>query len=678
MPRILVVDDAVEARHLLRTILTHAGHEVGTASDGVAALSMLHADPFDLVISDGLMPGMDGFRLCMELRRDPHTRALPFIMYTASFTDPDDAQLASSMGADAYLLKPADPEVIIETVTRVLERRESESGDILPDHRLVELFESYSDRMEQKLGEKVADLSATRELRDSYHALLDTLPVHVLTLDLEGNVDFVNTAAREFVGSGNSAALLEALHPADRDSAAAFVKSLGTDPRPTHSSMSVRRSDGAYAVFEVTARPYSSPGGAPLGFVLAGEDITRSEQQRELLLHAADYDPLTDLPTRHVFDRRFDEILRNVGKGARCALLFIDCDDLKGINDRYGFDVGDVTLANLARVIVESGRPGDLVARLCATEFVVLAENVSWDEAGELSKTIRAAVAQASLVPAAPETRLGVNININVIPEVQPPGADATGGKRATVPADAESRLLEALQGRPAMSFRPIYSLEDGRLVRCSVQYAFSVGERLVRGDELALGIAKHGVARRIAARVVELALEHTRQTGIPCSIPLTLANMLDPTLFERAELAAARGAIDLKRLLFEISDCDAGGIRPPMSWLAAAQRSPIRLVQVCGAISGLAAGYTSALGVDEVVVPLADVIDSDGQVYPNALSVITALRESNTVVTVSGVGDLSSLEVLRSAGVTQAEGDALSPIVAHLDQAPRALPGKD
>ncbi|MHB1136648.1 MAG: GGDEF domain-containing response regulator [Coriobacteriia bacterium] len=677
MSRILVVDDVAEARHLLRTILRHAGHEVAEAADGSEALQAIHEGSFDLVISDGLMPVMDGFRLCIELRRDPRTNTLPFILYTATFTDPDDAQLASTMCADAYLLKPTDPAGILKVVNETLDRRGSDQHDVMPDSRLVKVFESYSDRMEQKLDAKVADLSATRVLRDSYHALLDSLPVQVLTLDLEGHIDFVNTATRVFVGSGESTAIRDALHPADRDSALAFIKSLIDDPRPARKSISLRRSDGAYAVFEVTARPYKSPEGEPLGFVLAGEDITRSEQQRELLLHAADYDPLTDLPTRHVFDRRFDEVLRNVGKGARCALLFIDSDDLKGVNDRYGFDVGDVTLANLSRVIVESGRPGDLVARLCATEFVVLAEDIGWDEAGELSNTIRAAVAQAPLVPAAPEMRLGVNVSINVIPEVQPPGVDAARSERETTPADAESRLLEAFQGRPAMSFEPIYSLEDHRLVRCSVQYAYSVDERLVSGDELALGIAKYGVARRIAARIVELALEHTRLTGVPCSVPLTLANVLDPTLFERSELAAAREAVDLKRLLFEIPDCDANGIRPPVSWLAAARHSPIRLVQVCGDLTRLKLEYTAALGAGEVMLLLADVIDGDGQVYPGALAVITELRESNIVVTVSGIDDLSLLEVLKSIGVTQAAGAALSPVVQHLDHAPRTLPGK-
>jgi len=678
MSRILVVDDAAEARHLLRTILRYAGHEVVETSNGSEALELVQGGAFDLVISDGLMPVMDGFRLCIELRRDPRTNMLPFILYTATFTDPDDARLASTMGADAYLLKPLDPADILQAVDEVLDRRGRPAPhDVLPDDRLVEVFESYSDRMEQKLDKKVADLSATRLLRDSYQSLLDTLPVHVVTLDLEGHIDFVNTTARTFIGSGDSAAILDALRPQDREPTLALVASLLEDPRSARASMSLRRHDGAYCVFEVTARPYSSPTGEPLGFVLAGEDITRIEQQRQLLLHAAEYDSLTDLPTRHVFDRRFDDILRNVGKGATCALLFIDSNDLRGVNDRYGFDVGDATVANLARVIAEFARPGDLVARLCATEFVLLAEDLGWDEAGDLSDAIRTAVARASLVPAAPDARIGVSISINVIPEVRPPGAGTGRGERAKAPIDAEAHLLEALHGQPAMEFRPVFSLADDRLVRCAVRYAFAVDERQVSGDELALGAARHGVARRIAARVVELTLEHVRDTGIACSVPLTLADILDPTLFERAELAAARAAVDPKRLMFEISDAGADGLRPPMIWLAAAERSPIRLVSVCTDLSALSADYALAFGADELVVPVAEVIDDEGRIRPAARSAITAVRDSNVTVTISGIDDLQTLELLRSIGVHQVMGDALSPVVTHLDQAPRELPGK-
>jgi|GEM_PF-1351042 len=678
MSRILVVDDTVEARHLLRTILVHAGHDIVEAANGAEALRSLRESPFDLVISDGLMPVMDGFRLCIELRRDPATSTVPFILYTASFTDPDDAQLASTMGADAYLLKPADPSEILAVVNELLNRSEPRKKRPLPKDRLMEAFESYSDRMEQKLDEKVADLSAMRILRDSYHSLLDNLPVHILTLDLDGRPDFTNATARTFAGVDEPAALLDRIHPEDRAKVTAFIESLLADPHPMQTSVMMSGRDGAYRVFEVTGRPYDSPSGDRLGYILAAEDITRREQQKELLLHAAEYDPLTDLPTRHVFDRRFDEILRDVGKGARCALLFIDSDDLRGINDRYGFDVGDATIANIAHTIVDTVRPGDLVARLCATEFVVLAEDLGWKQANELSDAVKEAVAHAPLVPAAPEMRIGVNISINVIPEVDISAPVPAGGERAGSAPDSDSRLRDALQGVPDMLFRPVYSLDDGALTRCSVRYAYSVDDRMISGEELALGAARHGIARRMGTRIIELALVQVHATGIACSVPLSLANMLDAMIFERAELAADSTAIDASKLLFEVPDCDAEGIRPPVSWLSAARRSPIGLVHVCGDLSTLRDDRTQTGASDEIALPVTEVVDAHGEIRPTAAAAIARWRETGIAITVTDIDDRAALDVLRTAGITRVSGDALSPAASSPDQLPRTLPGEE
>ncbi|MDY0339688.1 MAG: diguanylate cyclase [Coriobacteriia bacterium] len=675
MSRILVVDDMAEARHLLRTILTHAGHEIIEATNGAEALQIARNGSFDLVVSDGLMPVMDGFRLCIELRRSPETRALPFIIYTASFTASEDAELASTTGADAYLLKPAEPAMILKTVHDVLSRPSAEPRDAVPNEDLIEVFESYSQRIEQKLDEKIAALSSMRALRDSYHALLDNLPVHILTLDLLGRVDFANATTRAFINNNGPTAFLDAVHASDKGAVHAFLESLREDPRSMQMSARVRRRDGAYCVFEITARPYDSPDGERLGFLLVGEDVTRLEQERELLLHAAEYDPLTDLPTRPVFDRRFDEILRNVGKGARCALLFIDSNDLKGINDQYGFDVGDATIANIAHMIVEASRPGDLAARLCATEFVVLAEDLDREDAERLADTIRSTVAEASLVPAAPEMRINVNISISLVPEVQLPAASGNRNERTTAEPSAEHRLIEALRGQPAMLYRPVYSLEDGHLIRCLVRYAYAVNERLISGDELALGAVKHGVARRMGRRIVDLALEQVHLADIPCSVPLSLANLLDPMIFERAELAAESGAVDPSHLLFEVPDCDAGGIRPPASWLAAARRSTIRLVHVCADLATLRADHITLPAGDEISLPATEVLDPSGNIRPSARSVIDDWQALGVTITVTDIKNADVIEQLKALGISQVAGDALSPSAPHIEDIPRTLP---
>jgi CheY-like chemotaxis protein len=110
---ILVADDNATNRKLLRLLLDMEGHEVLEADNGATALTVLEQRRVDAVISDILMPEMDGFRLCYEIRKHPRLKHLPFIVYTASYTSANDEKLAMTFGADRFIRKPASAETII-------------------------------------------------------------------------------------------------------------------------------------------------------------------------------------------------------------------------------------------------------------------------------------------------------------------------------------------------------------------------------------------------------------------------------------------------------------------------------------------------------------------------------------------------------------------------------------
>ena len=116
MPRILIVDDYMENRYLLETILQSRGHATVSAGDGAEALRLAGAQDFDLVLSDILMPVMDGFALCRAWKQDPRLARIPFVFYTATYTEPKDEQFALSLGADRFLIKPLPPEAILHAV----------------------------------------------------------------------------------------------------------------------------------------------------------------------------------------------------------------------------------------------------------------------------------------------------------------------------------------------------------------------------------------------------------------------------------------------------------------------------------------------------------------------------------------------------------------------------------
>src|SRR3972149_444414 len=98
MKRILIVDDLEQNRYLLEATLQGYGYETVSATHGAEALAAARSQPPDLIIADILMPVMDGFALCKQWRADERLRAIPFIFYTATYTDPKDEQLALNLG----------------------------------------------------------------------------------------------------------------------------------------------------------------------------------------------------------------------------------------------------------------------------------------------------------------------------------------------------------------------------------------------------------------------------------------------------------------------------------------------------------------------------------------------------------------------------------------------------
>jgi len=120
MIRTLIVDDREESRYLLDTLLKSSGYEVESACNGAEALEKARQNPPQLIISDLLMPVMDGYSLLREWKADARLKPIPFVVYTATYTDPKDEQLAQSLGANAFILKPAEPEDFTARIKQVL------------------------------------------------------------------------------------------------------------------------------------------------------------------------------------------------------------------------------------------------------------------------------------------------------------------------------------------------------------------------------------------------------------------------------------------------------------------------------------------------------------------------------------------------------------------------------
>ena len=158
--KILIVDDIRENLHLLETLLKGMGYEVISATNGAEALEKLREEMADMIISDILMPVMDGFCFCKEVKGDNALKHIPFIFYTASYTDEKDEELARKIGASRFIRKPLqinDFTKVIEDVMKDEREGKLESRESTHEEE-VETFKLYSERLVRKLEEKMFQL----------------------------------------------------------------------------------------------------------------------------------------------------------------------------------------------------------------------------------------------------------------------------------------------------------------------------------------------------------------------------------------------------------------------------------------------------------------------------------------------------------------------------------------
>lgn len=158
--KILIVDDQEVNRYLLEALLKGSGYQVTSAQNGKEALQIIEKENFNMIISDILMPVMDGFQLCQAVKENEKFRHIPFVFYTAAYLEKDDEDLANKVGADKFVRKPMDPNKFLAIINRLI--REVERGEIKsiekPHEDDKEVYKLYNERLVKKLEEKMVKL----------------------------------------------------------------------------------------------------------------------------------------------------------------------------------------------------------------------------------------------------------------------------------------------------------------------------------------------------------------------------------------------------------------------------------------------------------------------------------------------------------------------------------------
>jgi len=175
--KILIVDDNSDDRELLRLIIERYGHQVIEACNGQEGLSIAANQKPNIIISDALMPVMDGFQFLRSIKKDKTLNSIPFIFYSATYKEYQDAELALSLGADAFIIKPKDPAELWKEIEDILKENKLEKPVTA---QLIEEDEEYLKRyseivaikLEEKIRELEGEIATRRQLEEEREKLI--------------------------------------------------------------------------------------------------------------------------------------------------------------------------------------------------------------------------------------------------------------------------------------------------------------------------------------------------------------------------------------------------------------------------------------------------------------------------------------------------------------------------
>ncbi len=416
--RVLIVDDIPTNVRLLEARLTAEYYEVLTAGSGPEALDICQSEEVDIVLLDVMMPDMDGFEVCRRLKTDPRTHHIPVLMVTA-LDQPSDRVQGLDAGADDFLTKPVDDTQLMARVKSLV--------------RLKSLTDEL--RARALTGQQIASEDAMRVM-DSISPgggsilIIDTDMRHAERirnfLVPEHQVDILTQPADAvFQVSGASYEL-------------ALVSMSLEDFDPLRVCSQVRTVEHTRNLpIILMADPADKPRVVRALDLGVNDFIHRPVERNELLarvrtqirrhryalelrqsvnntLAMAVTDALTGLYNRRYFERHLSVMLSKAQEQDRdLALMILDIDHFKAVNDTYGHDIGDAVLREFSARLRRNIRGVDLACRFGGEEFVVLMPDTDFTQADAVAERVRQSISEQTFDVGAPRA-LSVTVSVGV------------------------------------------------------------------------------------------------------------------------------------------------------------------------------------------------------------------------------------------------------------------------
>lgn len=291
--RILLAEDNAIARKALAAGLKAEGHEVEAAEDGVQALAMARKRHPDFIISDVLMPQMDGYSFCQAVRKDKQLHHIPLVFYSATFLDPEDEELARRVGATGFIHKDTDPESFRRQLRKLIDASPSLSHDHTePSPDSDEVVQLHESTLIRKLNKKVAELeaekAALRQNQQLLHQIVTTIPDVVFVQELPGLVPsyiapgaerLIGCSGEEVIGAGDR--WLSLIHEGDRQRVMQELQSAIASCQKAVIVARMYHKEGGFRWIEAHISPRLNEQGDAVELVGALSDITQRREVEE-------------------------------------------------------------------------------------------------------------------------------------------------------------------------------------------------------------------------------------------------------------------------------------------------------------------------------------------------------------------------------------------------------------
>ncbi len=359
-PKILAIDDTPVNLLTLGSVL-EADYELQFATSGAQGLALALADPPDLILLDVMMPQVDGFETFRQLAAQATLRHVPVIFVTAlSDFGSEDAGL--SLGAADYITKPINVALARGRIHNLLERE-----------RLRKEVEAQRDRLEAEIGVR---RRAEEKLRLAASVFTHAREGITIT-DLDGTILDVNDAFTRITGYSRAEVLgknprILSSGRQGKDFYHGLWQSL-KEKGHWYGEIWNRRKNGEVYAEMLTISGVPDAQGVDRQYLALFSDITTAKEHQRQLEHIAHYDSLTLLPNRVVLaDRMLQAMAQAQRRELPLAVVFLDLDGFKSVNDSYGHEAGDQLLIALADRMKAALRDGDTLARLGGDEFVAV------------------------------------------------------------------------------------------------------------------------------------------------------------------------------------------------------------------------------------------------------------------------------------------------------------------